>query len=156
VTNGARTRPLAGAGEFFEWIDLRYSVAIPDFPRDTGAWIHNVRNPAEKAAEGKRTLTAGGASASYRIAQLPDGQWAICIQTKLEFVSGMTIPWRVLPTREEAVAYFIVEAKAFFERETRLKTGKAEHRKKILELLNGDGGLFGGFIEPDPDPPSAG
>ena len=63
------------------------------------AWMRDVRDPAEIAAEGKRTLTAGGASASYRIAQLPDGTWAICIQTKLEMVTGMTIPWRVLPTR---------------------------------------------------------
>jgi hypothetical protein len=127
-----------------------YAVAVPDFPRDTDAWMRDVRNAAEIAAEGKRTLTAGGATASYRIAQLPTGKWAICIQTKLEMVTGMTIPWRVLPTREEAVAYFLQEAKAFFERETRLKSGKAQHRKQILELLTGDGGLFGGFTEPDP------
>src|ERR1700704_2447746 len=119
---------------------------MPDFPRDTDAWMRDVRDPAEKAAEGKRTLTSGGATASYRIAPLPDGTWAICIQTKLEMVTGMTIPWRVLPTREEAVAYFLEEAKKFFEREKDLKKGLSQNRRKILELLSGGGDLFG-FVE---------
>jgi hypothetical protein len=121
---------------------------VPDFPHDTDAWMRDVRNPAEKAAEGRRTLQAGGATASYRIAALPDGTWAIHINTELEMVSGMSIPWRVLPTREEAIAYFLEQARQFFEREKTLKKGLAQNRKKILELLSGSGDLFG-FTEPD-------
>src|SRR4051812_38676683 len=112
--------------------------------------MRDVRDPAEQAAEGWRTLSAGGATASYRIAALPDGTWAIHIKTQLEMVSGMSIPWRVLPTREEAVAYFLDEARRFFEREKTLKKGLAQNRTKILELLSGSGDLFG-FTEPDPE-----
>jgi hypothetical protein len=134
---------------WFRWEDSAYPLLVPDFPRDIDVWMRDVRDPAEKAAEGRRILTAGGATASYQIAQLPTGEWAISIETRLKCVTGMSIPWRVLPTREEAVAYFLEEARKFFEREKTLKKGLAQNRTKMLELLSGKDSLFG-WQEPEP------
>src|SRR5687768_1083142 len=97
---------------------------MPEFPRDTDAWRREVHGPAEQTSEGRRTLEAGGARASYRIAPLPDGRWAVSVETSLESVGGMRIPWRVLPTREECVAWFVELARDFFEREKKLTKGK--------------------------------
>src|SRR2546421_230560 len=44
--------------------------------------MRDAHDPAEKAREGWRTLTAGGATARYRIAAMLDGTWAIHIKTQ--------------------------------------------------------------------------
>ncbi len=126
-----------------------YAARVPDFSRDTDAWMRDVRDPAEKASEGRRSLNAGGATASYRIAQLPSGQWAVCIETSIEFVGGMQIPWRIFPSREECVGYFVEQAKRFFEMQTRVKKQQRTYRDKMISLLQAD--LFG-FREPEPEP----
>jgi hypothetical protein len=66
----------------------------------------------------------------------------------MEFGSGMAVPWRAFPTREEAVDYFRREALAFFEREDRLRGGRERARRKIMGFLQATE-LFG-FEEPEP------
>jgi hypothetical protein len=121
---------------------------VPDAPRDTDAWMATVRDPAEQATEGKRRIDAGGAHAHYEIAPLPSGKWAVKVHCDLEFVTGMSIPWREFETREECESFFVEQARAFFEREKGLKKARAEYRKRMLALL--ETGLFG-FVEPEPE-----
>ena len=90
---------------------------MPEFPRDTDAWMRDVRDPAERSNEGRRSIRSGEATAAYRIAHLPDGRFAVCIETQMEGIGGMRIPWRTCATREECLAYFVQEAMAFFKRE---------------------------------------
>jgi hypothetical protein len=110
-------------------------------------WERTIRDPAERSKEGLRKLAAGPASAEYQTAELSDGRWAIQFSCRMESSSGMSVPWRAFPTRQEAVDYFRAEALAFFRREDRLKAAKEQARRKIMGLLQG-GGLFG-FEEPE-------
>ncbi len=111
-------------------------------------WEKTIRDPAERTKEGLRKLSAGPASAEYQTAELPDGRFAIRFSCRMESSSGMSVPWRAFPTRQEAVDYFRAEALEFFRREDRLKSAKEQARRKILRLLEATG-LFG-FEEPEP------
>jgi hypothetical protein len=111
-------------------------------------WEKTIRDPAEQTKEGLRRLDCGSAVADYQTAQLPDGRWAVRMTCRLEFASGMSVPWRAFPTREEAVDYFRQEALAFFQREGNLRKDREQARRKIMRLL-AETGLFG-FSEPEP------
>lgn len=112
-------------------------------------WETTIRDPAERTKEGIRRLDCGSATAEYQVSSLPDGRVAIRIKCNLEFVTGMSIPWRAFGTREEAVTFFQEQALAFFKREDRLRADREKARRKIMGLLEGDG-LFG-FQEPEPE-----
>jgi hypothetical protein len=53
------------------------------------------------------------------------------VHCDLEFVTGMSIPWREFGTREECVAFFLEQARAFFEQEKRLKKHQAQYRRTV-------------------------
>jgi hypothetical protein len=108
-----------------------------------------VSEPAERAKkEGIRRITCGPAIAEYDLACLPDGRTAIRIQCRVESSSGMTIPWRAFPTRDEAIDFFRREVVAFFKREGKLTKDREAARKKIMGILEPNN-LFG-FAEPEP------
>jgi hypothetical protein len=75
-----------------------------------------VRVPAEKASEGVRALKVAGANASYEIAPLPDGRWAV--KLRCEYTCGdmhaVSIPWRVGASREECLNFFLSQARDHF------------------------------------------
>jgi hypothetical protein len=124
-------------------------VTAPDTRWDH--WETTIREPAERSKEGKRHLHCGPATAEYQTALLPDGRWAIRFTCTMASSSGMSVPWRAFPTREEAVEYFRQETLLFFQREGKLKKEREAARKKIMALLE-NSGLFG-FSEPEPESP---
>ena len=111
-------------------------------------WMRTVRDPADAASEGKRTLTSGDAEASYDVSPLPDGRWAVrCKCVGVGGTSGMSAPWRAFPTREEAVAYFVEITRQFFGEAMAVKGVRDKARRQMLKLLDGQT-LFGW-----PEPP---
>jgi hypothetical protein len=124
-------------------------VDVTEFADRWQEWEALVKQPAERTAEAKRRLDCGAAVAEYQTAQLPDGRWAVRFTCRMEFGSGMSVPWRAFPTREDAVDYFRREALGFFEREDRLRKDREKARRTIVGLLR-ETGLFG-FQEPEPE-----
>lgn len=113
-----------------------------------GAWERNVRDPAANANEGQRTIRAGmEADASYEIAPLPDGTWAVRVVCRYLCGDnhGVTIPWRVQESREACLAFFLEQARFHFSLTIR-GSSSVQHKvqKKMLALLQ-EGRLF---IEP--------
>lgn len=118
-------------------------------------WVATVRDPAQQTSERLRTLESanGAASATYEIAPLTNGRYAVRIDCRYDTgnMSGIGVPWTVFPSREECIDFFIRTARRHFSPEQTLSNCVASQyaaRRQILELL--DGGLFG-FIEPAPD-----
>jgi hypothetical protein len=123
---------------------------VSEFANRWEEWEQTVRKPAERAqSEGRRRLDCGAALAEYEIRPLPDGRFVVRLTCRMEFGSGMSCPWRVFPTREEAVGFFREQALGFFQREGKLRKDREQARRKIIGLLQGDG-LFG-FEEPEPE-----
>jgi len=112
-------------------------------------WQKTIREPAERTKEGLRKLDCGSSTAEYQMATLPDGRFAIRFSCRIEFTTGMSVPWRAFPTREEAVAFFRQEATSFFKREKGLRKDREQARRKIVQLLEPNS-LFG-FQEPEPE-----
>ena len=83
---------------------------------DFDGWAREVREPAEKAYEGKRTIIRGKAAVSYWIAPLPTGSWEIRIRCEnmSATLEAMGISWREFATQEACLAYFTTEAERFF------------------------------------------
>jgi len=80
-------------------------------------WAETIRDPAAKASEGKRLLRAGkDAEASYEIAPLPDGQWAVKVRYAHHCgdCSTASSPWSAFGTRGECLAYFLDRARHHF------------------------------------------
>ncbi len=121
--------------------------------REFDEWVKNVRDPATKATEGVRTIGSRKihAEASYQIAPLPDGRFAL--KFSLEFHTGDThghgSPWQAYDTREECVEAFLEAARKHF-RPRQGKGTQVEAQRHMLALLT-DTGLFG-FTEPEPVP----
>lgn len=111
-------------------------------------WQTRIADPADKATEGRREVREGDLSACYEVAPLPKG-WAVQVECRGDAGCGMTIPWRQKETREECVAFFLAEARAFFGHEWAVRKGQERARKRMLELLAG-GDLFSRFEEPEP------
>src|SRR5438876_577916 len=92
-------------------IASEYTPAMSErVPNQWDVWEETIRKPADQAAEGKRRIDCGSATAEYQLAHLPDGRWAVRMKCNLEFVTGTSIPWRSFATREEAVAFFQQQA----------------------------------------------
>jgi hypothetical protein len=111
-------------------------------------WAESVRDPAEQAAEGTRTLWArnGRAFAEYQIAVL---DIIHAIRTRFEYVGfmGHGCPWMEKKDREECIATFLEQGNRFFEHEpSDASQLHKDARKDMLEQLTPTG-LFG-FIEP--------
>jgi hypothetical protein len=126
-------------------------------PRDLDQWDAEVRQPAEKASEGRRVLKAkgGNAEAWYEVAPLPNGRWAVKVHCAFlcgDF-HGVGIPWRDFATREECLAYFLAEARAHFSGEAPWRVaGAQEKARKEMQRLLGESVLF---TEPTPEAPES-
>lgn len=116
-------------------------------------WMETVRDPADEASEGERTIDVrkGLATAAYEVAPLPDGRWAVRLrcQHQASELGALALPWRAFPTREECLAFFVQTAREFFAREERARVSEAQRRarEEMAALLAG--GLYG-FEEPVP------
>jgi hypothetical protein len=115
---------------------------------DRDPWQTEVRDPAEQASEGVRTTHAGKeADASYEIAPLPDGRWAVKVTCRYHRgnCSAIGTPWVARESREACLAYFLALARDHFREEAcSLVQQKAARRMNAL--------LRGAFREPDPVP----
>lgn len=114
-------------------------------------WAKTVRDPAENGDEGVRLLQSGNgrARAEYRIAALPDGQFAIQTDFSYPGYAGCGFPWSAFPTRDACIAVFLSRATAYFGDEP--GGGASEsHQQGRRELLPMLGETLFGFIEPPP------
>lgn len=116
-------------------------------------WVENVRDPATAASEGIREIEAkaGAASASYEVAPLPDGRWALLVRCGYNCgdCHGVGIPWTDFPTRDHCIEFFLTTARRHFGRcvncdGSALQQQAQAEMKRLLTP-----GLFG-FIEPSP------
>ena len=116
-------------------------------------WIETVRDPARRASEGVRELIVlnGAATASYEIAPLPVGRWAVTVRCEYHcgHCHGAGIPWTDFPSREDCLEFFLNRARRHFGRPvgcdgSDLQRNAQTEMKRLLT-----GGLFG-FIEPTP------
>ena len=128
----------------------------PDQPQDDDAddpfefdrWVAEVRDPAKAASEGVRTLKVKDAEASYEVAQLTGGRWAL--RFKCEYrtgdVSSFGTPWRAFATREECVAHFLAEARRHFRDDPAMRRVTSQTKAGELMLQKIREGLL--FREP--------
>ena len=133
-------------------------AAYDEFER----WVATVRDPACEASEGVRIIGSRElkAEASYEIAPLPDGRYAL--KFDFSYLSGdgrgHGSPWEAYDSRETSVTTFLDAARRYFrqpiqgfEFQDDVADGyksQREAQKKMQALLEGDG-LFG-FMEPEP------
>lgn len=96
---------------------------------DIATWMRTVRDPAEAAKEPRVTVAVKGAAASYEIALLPDGRWAVRIQTRCEPGSNLGCPWQACATRQECVRCFLEVAHWHFDRPGHTDREEAAHAK---------------------------
>ena len=118
-------------------------------------WVKTVRDPACNKSEGERVLKAssGKATASYEMASLPDGRYAIRYRCEYNCgnYSGVGHPWSAEETRQKCLELFLDTAKKHFSQEQNDLSSndiQKQARKEMLGLLKG--GLFG-FMEPEPE-----
>lgn len=118
-------------------------------------WVRTVRDPAQRSNEGTRTIAVlnQAAWASYRIALLPTGTWAIQIDCSYHCgdCRGLGIPWTQSPTREECLDRFLEVARRHFSGELVGETSRLQQQAQHEMLQQLRGGLFG-FLEPPLDP----
>lgn len=116
-------------------------------------WVETVRDPATTATEGLRIIEAKGtaANASYEVAPLPDGRWAIRVRCEYNCgdYHGVGIPWTDFPTRDDCIEFFLTTARRHFgylvnSRGSSLQQQAQAEMRRLLKP-----GLFG-FIEPSP------
>lgn len=118
----------------------------------TGDWAETVRDPATKASEGKRCIRVGkDASASYDIAPLPDGRWAVKVRYAYEVGDNSTFstPWVAFATRGECLEFFREGARLHFAQRNNLSGTQAKVQMRMAELLEG----ILVFVEPPVEPP---
>jgi len=117
-------------------------------------WVKAVRDPATKASEGKRVLRAGkDAEASYQIAALPDGRFAV--KVRYSYGSGncstASSPWCALESRDACLAYFLDGARDHFSDIRHIAhEGQLKAQKKMAALLD----TILVFMEPSIEPPN--
>ncbi len=123
--------------------------------REYENWVRAVRDPATEKSEGERALktTSDKATASYEMASLPDGRYAIRYRCEYHCgnYSGVGYPWTAEETRQKCLDLFLSGAKRHFSQEVCDASSndlQRQARKEMLELLKG--GLFG-FLEPEPE-----
>jgi hypothetical protein len=117
-------------------------------------WAETVRDLAAAATEGVREVGTRGdtAVASYEVAPLPNGRWAVRLRCEYNCgdYHGIGIPWTDFPTRDQCVEFFLVTARRHFgyavdSRSSALQQQAQAEMKRLLTS-----GLFG-FIEPLPN-----
>jgi len=118
-------------------------------------WAETVRDPAAKASEGKRILRAGkDAEASYQIAPLPDGRFAVkvCYTYHSGNCSTLSSPWCAFESRDACLGRFLDGARHHFNDIRHIASeAQMKAQKKMAALL--DAILV--FVEPPvekPDP----
>jgi hypothetical protein len=121
---------------------------------NSDTWEREVRDPAETATEGRRTVKVKGASASYRISALPDGRWAL--QFDLGYETGNSSfqgqPWQEYPTRADCLAAFLHAARAHFAatklhpNDSCVSDSQRQAQKRIWKILD----PAQPFVEPEP------
>jgi len=116
-------------------------------------WVHTVRDPSEKNAEGFRRIRSGNkkAFAAYRVAPLPDGQWGLQTEMNYAYGCGSDSCWEAYDTRAACVQEFLDRALRFFQEKPSSSTSQTgiEAWRQMQPLLAGEG-LFG-FMEPEVD-----
>ena len=114
-------------------------------------WMETVSDPARRASEGVRELIVlnGAATASYEIAPLPNGQWAVTVGCEYHcgYCHGAGIPWTEFPSRDDCLEFFLNTARHHFGQPVGCDGSDLQRnaQAEIKRLLTG--GLFG-FIEP--------
>ena len=135
------------------WYTRVMSIEAPeDGPRspELKRWMDDVRDPADAATEGIRTIQMRDAEADYEVAPLPDGRWAV--KVRASYAKGncasLGTPWRAFDTREECLAYFLETARGHFaEKATAGRVfGQEAAARQMTSLLSGY------FREPVPVP----
>lgn len=131
------------------------SVSLINRPCDEArsqfeVWVNEVRTPAEEKSEGVRTIQVSGAKARYEVARIGHEKWAIRIS--LEFscgnFGGVGIPWTVLESREDCIAFFLSVAWNHFDPDRSCSSESVSQlRARSLMSAQLAAGLFG-FIEP--------
>jgi alkanesulfonate monooxygenase SsuD/methylene tetrahydromethanopterin reductase-like flavin-dependent oxidoreductase (luciferase family) len=122
---------------------------MPDCPDEIDEWMTTIRDPANQAREGWRTVNAGKgkARAVHEIAPLPGGRFAVRI--RVEYLCGnvasLGIPWRDFDTREECLAHFLEVARGHFAGEP-VARAQREATERMRQVLRGP------FREPRPEP----
>ena len=116
-------------------------------------WVETVRDPAQEVSEGIREVIVlnGAATASYEIAPLPDGRWAVTVRCEYHcgHCHGAGIPWTEFPIREDCLEFFLNTARRHFGQPVG-RDGSEPQRNAQTEMRRLlTGGLFG-FIEPTP------
>lgn len=128
---------------------------LNDRRRQFEEWTATVREPAQEASEGVRSLLSKdrGASAEYEIASLPSGRWAL--RTDLRYhvgdLRGNTTPWTEYESREDCVDQFVDRARKFFSAEINAGDSDSQRHARYEMLKHFEKGLFG-FVEPDAVP----
>lgn len=117
-------------------------------------WVQEVRDPAEAASEGTRTIrTSKWDKLEYEIAPLPDGRWALTWDMDCAR-GGQGKPWTAYETRELAIAGFLDAATRFLTNRSNHFQSPAEIAKankllaKLGKMIDGDR-----FDEPEPTEP---
>ena len=116
-------------------------------------WMETVRDPAQKESEGLREVIVlnRAARASYEIAPLPEGRWAVTVRCEYHcgHCHGAGIPWTDFPSRDDCLEFFLNTARHHFGQlvgcdKSDLQRNAQTEMNRLLK-----GGLFG-FIEPTP------
>jgi len=120
-------------------------------------WVETVRDPATKASEGKRILRAGkNAEASYEIAPLPDGRWAVKVRYTYHCgdCASLGCPWCAFESRAACLAHFLDGAWDHFGDQHHLILSEPQRKaqKRMVSVLESSS-LFvePPIAEPDPD-----
>lgn len=116
-------------------------------------WVETVRDPATAATEGVREVATRGntAVASYEVAPLPNGRWAVRVRCEYNCgdYHGIGTPWTDFPTRDDCIDFFLTTARRHFGHsvDSRSSSIQREAQAEMKRLLQP--GLFG-LIEPVP------
>lgn len=115
-------------------------------------WVREVRNPATANTEGIREIATSNhsASASYEIAQLPDGTWAIRMgcEYRCGNYHGRSIPWTRYSTRQDSIDFFLKTARHHFDKADHDASDRQKGAQVEMKTLLANS-LFG-FLEPEP------
>jgi len=102
------------------------------------AWKREVRDPAEASPEPRVEIKVKGASASYRLAPLPDGRWAIQFDLAYQVgdVHGHGSPWHAHADRQACLDAFLAAARQHFrgKKEGTQAKAQASMARKIEDL----------------------
>ncbi len=115
-------------------------------------WVKEVRDPATATSEGLREIATSNhaASASYEVAQLPDGRWAVRMGSEYRCGNyhGQSTPWTRFNTRQDCIDFFLKVTRHHFNNADHDASERQRDAQVEMKSLLTDG-LFG-FLEPEP------